>query len=947
MLLQEALPPQAAILHLYSSAVSESGICWGTAANPDISGDHLATNPLVSSGPFSVTITGLTAGTLYHYRAYATNGVGTNYGADLTFTTDPPILPTITTTAASAITAISAASGGNVTDDGGNAVTQRGVTWNTTGTPVITTDPFTSNGTGTGSFTSTAQVLNASTTYFLRAYATNNVGTAYGNEITFTTLAASPTLIVVPDSLAFGTILQGASSAQQSYALSGYFLSPAAGNIIVTAPAGYKISLTNGSGYTNTISIPYTGGTLAATTIYVVFSPTALASYDKKITNTGGGAPVANVIVSGAIEPVGGQGKQGFSNKGKDFWVGYGATEKMTGDNAQDLRFTFNNPNSVAANVTISIPNQAGFTPIVYIVPANSVITTNANEIPEGAIAGVDARLRSEGVFNSGIHIVSDQPIVAYAHNVTSSVYAATVLFPTPVLGREYISLNFTQRFNSSSSANRSYCFAIATEDNTQLEVVLPAGVSTETHAAGTTFTQTLNRGEVLNLFGSANGETGVDLSGVIVRSITGTTGCKPFAFFCGAGKITIDCSTNTNVSGSGDNLFQQMFPKVAWGYKYIVVPTQPAHMNIGHVRVLVDNAATIVKRNGIVLTGIINNTYYEYLNSAASVDVIEADKPVMVAQYMTTYNQCGNPTASGGNSGDPEMIYLSSVQQTIDTVSLVSSPLGNGTRRQHFINITLKTTDAASFLLDGAGVVFSPVTNDPGGLYSYAQVSVAQTSHTLTCPGGFNAIAYGVADAESYGYNAGTNLVDLFSGFNIQNQYASGISASACRGSEFFMKVTLAFRPLSIVWDFAANANLSPNATVTQSATDLTQPNVLIDSFVINGVKLYTYQIPTSYIYNAVGTFDVKISATSPTPDGCNGLKEFTFPIVVNQGPAASFSFPATSGCFGAVQFTDASVGNGGTINTWQWDFGVTPAATSTQQSPSVIHILPAAYSM
>lgn len=916
------------------SPVTESGICWSLAANPTTADNFIATNPLVNSGAFSLNITGLNAATTYHYRAYATNGVGTSYGADSTFTTLPPVLPTVSTSAVSDITAISAASGGNVSNDGGAAVTQRGVTWNTTGSPVITTDPFTSNGSGIGSFTSTAQVLSASTTYFVRAYATNSVGTAYGNEFTFTTLAATPTLLVVPDSLAFGTILQGATAAVQSYALSGYFLTPAAGNITITAPPGYRISLSSGAGFATTLNIPYTNGTLAATTIYVSFSPFALANYNKTITNTGGGAPAANVIVTGTIEPVGGQGKQGFSNKGKDFWVGYGATEKMTGDNAQDLRFTFNNPNSTDATVTISIPNQAGFTPVNYVVPANSVITTNANEIPEGVIAGVDARLRTEGVSNAGIHIVSDLPIVAYAHNITSQVYAVSLLFPTPTLGREYTSLNFTQRHNSNSSANRSYCFAIATEDNTELEVVLPPGVSTETHAAGTTFTQILNRGEVLNLFGSSTGsETGIDMSGVKVRSITGTTGCKPFAFFCGSGKITVDCSTNSNVNGSGDNLFQQMFPKVAWGYKYIIVPTQPLSNNIGHVRVLVDDAATVVKRNGVALTGIINNTYYEYLNSAASVDVIESDKPVMVAQYMTTKGQCGNPSAS---VGDPEMIYLSSVQQTIDTVALVSSPLGNSSNRSHFINVTLKTADAANFLLDGAGVTFSPVANDPAGVYSYAQIPVAQGSHTLTCPGGFNAIAYGVAGDESYGYNAGTNLVDLFSGFNIQNQFASGASAAACRGSEFFMKVTLAFKPLSIVWDFASNSNLAPNASVTQSATDLAQSNVLIDSFVINGVQLYTYQIPTPFIYNALGTFDVKVIATSPTPDGCNGLKEFTFPIVVNQGPTADFTFPTTSGCFATIQFTDASTGNGGTIDTWQWDFGVTPTAASTLQNPS-----------
>ena len=210
-----------------SSAVTESGICWSLAANPTTADSHTATSPVVSSGPFNINITGLAAATTYHYRAYAINGVGTSYGADLNFLTLPPILPTVTTTNSSAVTAVSASSGGNVSDDGGAAVTQRGVCWNTTGTPVITADPFTTNGTGTGSFSSVAQVLSPATTYHLRAYAINSVGTAYGNEITFTTLTATPTLIAVPDSLAFGTILQGQTSAVQSYSLSGYFLTPA------------------------------------------------------------------------------------------------------------------------------------------------------------------------------------------------------------------------------------------------------------------------------------------------------------------------------------------------------------------------------------------------------------------------------------------------------------------------------------------------------------------------------------------------------------------------------------------------------------------------------------------------------------------------------------------------------------------------------------------------
>ena len=911
--------------------VTASGFCWSTLPNPTIALPTITTNG-PASGPYTTPLTGLMAATTYYVRAYATNMVGTAYGAELTFTTAPPVVPILTTTNISNIGPVTAASGGNISNNGGVSVTQRGVCWNTSSSPTYPANSNTSNGSGIGSYSSFLSGLLPATTYFVRAYANNSVGTGYGNEVSFTTPPATPTIVVVPDSLGFGTILQGTVSANQSYTITGYFLTPAAGNINILAPAGYRISLSATTGFAGSLTLPYTGSNLASTIIYVRFAPTALANYNKFITNSGGGAPVKNVIVTGAIDPAGGQGQQGFSNKGKDFWVGYGATEKMTGDNSQDLRFTFNNPNPVAANITISIPNQVGFVPVIYVVPANSIITTSANQIPEGnPDPTIDARLKAEGVFNYGIHIISDQPIVAYAHNVTSSVYAASVLFPTPTLGREYISLNFTQRFNTTGSANRSYCFAIATEDNTLLEVVLPTGVATETHAAGTTFTQLLNKGEVLNLFGATTGsKTAIDLSGVIVRSLSGTTGCKPFAFFCGSGKITIDCGTSSTVSASGDNLFQQMFPKVAWGYKYITVPTQPVHMNINHFRILVDNPAAVVKRNGTILTGLISNSFYEYLNTVKTVDVIESDKPIMVAQYMTSHGQCGNATAS---TGDPEMIYLSSVQQTIDTVSLVSSSLGNGTNRAHFLNITLKTANAPNFKLDGAPIVFSPVTNDPTATFSYAQVSVAETSHTLTGPGGFNAIAYGVANDESYGYNAGTNLVDLLSGFSIQNQYGSGVATAACRGSQFFMKVTLGFRPVSILWDFSSNPNLAPNANVTQTGATLLDPQVLVDSVVINGVKLFTYQIATPFVYNAIGSFDVKVFATSPTPDGCNGVKKYEFPINVGQGPTANFTFSNTAGCLAPIQFTDASNGNGGTVENWKWDFG--DASLDSTQNP------------
>jgi hypothetical protein len=121
--------------------------------------------------------------------------------ADLTTlgANDPtgPGAPTVTTTAASSITTTTATAGGNVTSDGGNAVTSRGTCYSTSANP---TSPCTSDGTGTGAFTSSLTGLTASTTYHIRAFATNGIGTTYGSDLTFTT-ATPPTS---PSSLTFG-----------------------------------------------------------------------------------------------------------------------------------------------------------------------------------------------------------------------------------------------------------------------------------------------------------------------------------------------------------------------------------------------------------------------------------------------------------------------------------------------------------------------------------------------------------------------------------------------------------------------------------------------------------------------------------------------------------------------------------------------------------------------
>ncbi|MCK5136167.1 MAG: fibrobacter succinogenes major paralogous domain-containing protein [Bacteroidales bacterium] len=166
--------------------VTAKGVCWSTSPSPTISDNNSSDG--TGTGPYTSAITGLSCGTTYYVRAYATNSAGTAYGTQESFITGqcPSTVPTVSTISLSNITETSAQGGGDVTSDGGETVTARGVCWSTSPGPT-TSDNLTTDGTGTGSFTSDISGLNPLTTYYVRAYATNSLGTSYGNELNFLT----------------------------------------------------------------------------------------------------------------------------------------------------------------------------------------------------------------------------------------------------------------------------------------------------------------------------------------------------------------------------------------------------------------------------------------------------------------------------------------------------------------------------------------------------------------------------------------------------------------------------------------------------------------------------------------------------------------------------------------------------------------------------------------
>ena len=599
---------------------------------------------------------------------------------------------------------------------------------------------------------------------------------------------------------------------------------------------------------------------------------------------------------------------QDFSNKGKDFWLGYGNHVRMfrtpnTQNPAEQMQIYITS--DVSTTGTVTIPG-IGFTS-AFTVTANQISTI---DIPR------TAGLFGEGKTNLGIHVTAEKPVVVYSFIYVGSISGATVCLPVATLGKEYYSVNYTQLSNESDSY--SYFFAIATDTGTTSIEVTPSSNTRGGLVAGTTYTYNLTQGEVFQVLSAS------DLTGSKIKSVSsGAAGCKRIAVFCGSGKISIGC---VNSVGTSDNLYQQMYPVNTWGKSYVTVPGINAADRTGQTnfyRIFTSDPSAAVSLNGTLVNGFVNGQYFDFNNNQTN--YIQSDKPILVAQYFTSAG-CSN---NKGN-GDPEMIYLNPTEQTISSVTLNSMQPNSGTNiSEHYINAVVPNSPGAigSFRIDGGQVgSFSPVAQNPA--YAYTQVAVSRGAHTITCDSGFNAIAYGVGSAESYGYSAGTNLKDLYQFVTVNNQYAIVNFPAGCKNSPLSFSMTFPYQPTKINWVFGAGLNALGlrDSVINTPAYDST--------WVVNGRTLYRYKLDKRYIINTTGSFPIKIFATNTTSDGCNGEQEINYDLQIYERPTVAFSY-ANNGCItDPVLFRDTVNGNGRPIIKYSWVFGDGLLADSSNPS-------------
>lgn len=190
-------------------------------------------------------LTSLEASTTYYYRAYIEDGYGAIlYGEEKSFTTKEYSLPSVTTSYATSIGATTVSIGGIIEFIGDPSYTERGVCYSTSQNPTTNNNKLQVAGSGEGSFRATASGLSPNTTYYVKAYATNVAGTAYGNQESFKTTTLSYARVRFKKEKAYDYVSKMDVSDDNLSAIAGYTFGTSSGTSpYYTIPAGNHIPI--------------------------------------------------------------------------------------------------------------------------------------------------------------------------------------------------------------------------------------------------------------------------------------------------------------------------------------------------------------------------------------------------------------------------------------------------------------------------------------------------------------------------------------------------------------------------------------------------------------------------------------------------------------------------------------------------------------------------------
>ena len=581
---------------------------------------------------------------------------------------------TVVTGAASSITTVSAVCAGSISSTGCTAITDYGIEYSTTSGFVggTGTQVSSSNLSG-GNFSSSLTVLSPNTTYYYMAYATNGGGTAYGAQLSFTTLALTPTLVATPLS-SFGSVCVNTVAGPNMFSITGSALNNT--NIVVGPLAGFSFSITSGGTYTASLNLAQPGGTFNQD-VYVKFSPVAAISYNGNIPVSGGGAVSINVAATGA----------GVNTAPS---VTTGAASAITGISA-----------TAAGNITATGCSAITAYGIEYST-TNGFANGSGTQVASSNLSGGNFSSNLTGLLPSTTYYYK-----AFATNSGGTTWGSQQSFitATPVLSATALTAFGNNCVNSTAGPNS---FTI-TGTNLGTSAVTVAALSGYTYSttAGGTYTASLS---LTQAGGSFSQQVFVKFTPVAVQSYNGNI------VVAGAGAAAI----NVPASGAGVNTAATVTTGAASAV------TQTSATAAGTITATGCSAITAYGIEYSLTNGFANGTGTQVASSNLSAGAFSSNLTGLAPS--TTYYYKAYATNGGGTSYGAQLSFTTSVP-VLSASALApfgSYCIGLNSASNTFTITGLGLTSAAVNVGPLNGYSFSTTS---GGTYT--------ASLSLTQPGG------------------------------------------------------------------------------------------------------------------------------------------------------------------------------------------------------------------
>ncbi|MBQ3709462.1 MAG: PKD domain-containing protein [Bacteroidales bacterium] len=402
-----------------------------------------------------------------------------------------------------------------------------------------------------------------------------------------------------------------------------------------------------------------------------------------------------------------------------------------------------------------------------------------------------------------GLLVTSTDTISLYIANEAQNSYDAANVLPIQALGSFYMvqSNKSIGEQSSHQDENRASFLIIATEDNTQVRII-PTCETWDDHMAGRPYTVSLQRGEcyhVLNKYTGSESNGDGDFSGTTIESLDEE---KPIAVFNGNCITAVPGGTTSGY----DHVFEQAMPVDHWGKRFVVTSTEaPSYFNLLNDMVKVTASAdnTIVQRDGRVLCQLNAGESYTFEMDLDTepCTFLESDNPIAVYLYNHSHRQA----SSGTTYGDPSMVWISPVEQTIREITFSTFQAENV--QKHFVNVVCYTEHVAELMYDNSHIPNSFTTVPSAPEFSYARVEVPAGAHTILCPGGFVAHVYGMGPNEGYAYTVGSSAKTLTKQLYVNDILSTELPDgcySVCQGdASIQFRVSFNFEYDHVTWDF------------------------------------------------------------------------------------------------------------------------------------------------